>query len=116
MITTHEAFGYFADAYGFEAAGVLGISLEESSSAGRLAESIDLVRDTGVKAIFAETSSDRSTIETVARNAGVTVPEQPLYVDGPGGPGTPAETYQEMLAANTCTIVTGLGGSCAIDE
>lgn len=117
LITTHESFGYFADAYGFETAGTLtGVSNQDSISADDLADSIDLVRDTGINAIFAESSSNRSAIETVAQNAGINVPEQPLYVDGPGGPGTPAETYQDMLAVNTCTIVNGLGGTCTVDE
>ncbi|MGK7907005.1 MAG: zinc ABC transporter substrate-binding protein [Synechococcus sp.] len=114
LVTTHASFGYFANAYRFEVAGALsGISNEKTPSAGRMAELIDLVQDSGVKAIVAETTTNRDSIETVARDAGVIVPEQPLYVEGPGGKGTPAVTYQQMLEVNTCAIVDGLGGECS---
>ena len=115
LITTHDSFGYFADAYGFEVAGALsGLSSEERPSAGRLAKLVDWIEESGVPAIFAETTTNRDLIETVARNAGVLVPGQPLYVEGPGGPNTPAPNYQQMLVVNTCTIVKGLGGNCLL--
>ena len=112
-IATHQSFGYFAEAYGFEVAGSLsGIDPKEAASAGRMAELIDRVEEAGVKAIFAETTTQRDFIEAVARDAGAIVPEQALYVEGPGGEGTPAATYQLMLKVNTCAIVEGLGGEC----
>ncbi|WP_038027039.1 metal ABC transporter solute-binding protein, Zn/Mn family [Synechococcus sp. PCC 7336] len=117
LVTTHAAFGYFADAYGLEVVGVLsGLSHEERPSAGRMAALIDWVEGAGIPAIFAETAANRELIEVVARDAGVLVPERSLYVEGPGGPDTPAVTYQQMLAVNTCTIVTGLGGECSMFE
>ncbi|NES08421.1 MAG: metal ABC transporter substrate-binding protein, partial [Okeania sp. SIO2F4] len=36
-----------------------------------------------------------------------------LIADGIGEKGTPAGSYQGMLVYNTCTIVTGLGGTCS---
>lgn len=113
LVTTHAAFGYFAEAYGLEVAGALsGLSGIEKPAAGRVAAAIDLVRNTGVPAVFAESSTNREAIATVARNAGALVPEQVLYVEGPAGADSPAATYQDMLTSNTCAIVTGLGGEC----
>ena len=67
----------------------------------------------GVPAVFAETTSNPQLIETLAKNADVKVAADPLFVEGPGGPGTRAETIQAMLVSNTCTVVNALGGTCA---
>ncbi len=113
LLTPHDAFGYYADAYGLSVAGALsGLSTEEKPSASRLTEIVDQVKQAQVPAIFAEHTTSPDLINTVARNAGVTVAEMPLFVEGPGGPGTEVETYQEMLIANTCAIATALGGKC----
>jgi manganese/iron transport system substrate-binding protein len=114
LVTTHDSFRYFADAYGLEVKGALsGLSTEEKPSAGSLTALVDQVKGAAVPAIFAETTTNPELINSVARDAGVKVAEQPLYVAGPGGPGTNAETTQEMLVSNTCTIVNALGGTCA---
>lgn len=113
LVTTHDAFQYYAQAYSFTVKGALGgLSTEEKPSAARLTELVDLVKDAGVPVIFAEATTDPKVIQTVARDANVTVAEQPLYVEGPGGEGTPAPTYQTMLVINTCTVVNALGGQC----
>jgi len=113
LVTTHDSFRYFADAYDFEVKGALsGLSTEEKPSAGALTALVDQVKGATVPAIFAETTTNPDLINTVANDAGVKVAEQPLFVEGPGGPGTAAETTQAMLVANTCTIVNALGGTC----
>lgn len=113
LVTTHDAFRYYADAYGIEVEGALsGLSTEEQPSPGTLTSLVNQVKEAQVPAIFAETTTNPDLINTVARNASVKVAEQPLFVEGPGGAGTAAETTQAMLVVNTCTIVTALGGTC----
>lgn len=117
LVTIHDAFGYYADAYGFSVAGALsGLSTEEKPSAARITDMVNLVKDANVPAIFTETTANPQLIETVARDADVQVAEKPLFVEGPGGAGTDAPTYQQMLVTNTCTIVNALGGTCSQDE
>jgi len=117
LVTPHDAFRYFAEAYEFTVAGALsGLSTEAEISAGALVELVDEVKEADVPAIFAETTTNPKSIEAVAREANVVVAPQALFVEGPTGEGTPAPTYQAMLAVNTCTIVEALGGSCAIDQ
>jgi len=114
LITTHDAFRYFANAYGLEVSGALsGLSTEEKPAAATLTSLVEQVKAARVPAIFAESTTNPDLINTVASNAAVKVAEQPLFVEGPGGPGSNAETTQEMLIANTCTIVNALGGTCA---
>ncbi|MGP1371770.1 MAG: metal ABC transporter substrate-binding protein [Almyronema sp.] len=113
LVTTHDSFRYFADAYDFEVAGALsGLSTEQKPAAGDLIALVDQVKATQVPVIFAETTTSPKLIATVAQNAGVTVAEQPLFVEGPGGAESAARTTQAMLVVNTCTIVQGLGGTC----
>ncbi len=113
LVTTHDAFGYFADAYGFEVKGALsGLSTEEQPTPGTMTALVDQVKTSQVPAIFAETTTNPRLIESVAKGAGVEVAAEPLFVEGPGGPGTAAETTQAMLVANTCVVVEALGGAC----
>ncbi|MBD1916564.1 MULTISPECIES: metal ABC transporter substrate-binding protein [Cyanophyceae] len=113
LVTTHNSFGYFANAYGFEVKGALsGLSTDEKPTPGTLTALVEQVKAAQVPAIFAETTTNPQLIETVAKDAGVTVAEQPLFVEGPGGPGSAAETMQDVLVVNTCVVVEALGGSC----
>lgn len=113
LVTTHDSFQYFAQAYGFTVGGALsGLSTQERPSAARMTALVNQVKASSVPAIFAEVSTNRQLIDTVARDADVAVPEQALFVEGPGGDGSAAQTYPEMLVVNTCTVVDALGGEC----
>ena len=111
LVTTHDAMGYYAAAYGIPMEGALqGISTEEKPTAGRVKELVGEIKQTGVPTIFAETTINPKLIETVAKEANVKVSDQKLFADGLGEQGTPADTYEKMLIANTKAIVEGLGG------
>lgn len=113
LVTPHNSFQYFADAFGFKVGGTIeGLSTDEQPSPARLAELVDLVKSSNVPAIFGELTTNPQLIETLARNASVKLAEQPLFVEGPGDANSAAPTYQKMLVANTCTIVNALGGKC----
>lgn len=111
LVTTHDAFQYYARAYGLEAAGTLiGISTEEQPSAQTVKSLVDSVEESNVPAIFAETTINPALIRTVAKEAGVKLADQELYSDSLGAPESEADTYVKMLVANTRTIVEALGG------
>jgi manganese/iron transport system substrate-binding protein len=115
LVTTHDSFHYFAAAYGFEVGGTIsGLSTDERPSAARVAALVDIVKDAKVPAIFAEGTTNRQAIDAIARDANVTVADQVLFVEGPGGEETPAKNYQMMLVTNTCTIVNALNGQCDV--
>lgn len=111
LITTHDAFGYYADAYGIPVAGVLqGLSTEEKPTATRVKEVVDEVKASSVPTIFPEVVVNPKLIEGVAKEAQVKISQQELFSDSLGEPGSKGDTYPKMLIANTQTIVEGLGG------
>jgi manganese/iron transport system substrate-binding protein len=112
LVTTHDAFQYYAQAYGLTVAGTLiGISTEEQPSARTVQALVQSIRDLGVPAIFAETTINPQLITTVAAEAGVTLADTKLYSDSIGAPGSDGDSYLKMMAANTRAIVTNLGGT-----
>ncbi|ABW29924.1 metal ABC transporter solute-binding protein, Zn/Mn family [Acaryochloris marina] len=112
LVTTHDAFQYYAKAYGLTVAGTLiGMSTEEQPSAQTVKRLSDDIEKAKVPAIFAETTINPALIKTVAAEAKVKLAEQELYSDSIGASGTEADTYIKMLQVNTRTIVEALGGN-----
>ncbi|MBU6229172.1 MAG: zinc ABC transporter substrate-binding protein [Cyanobacteria bacterium REEB459] len=111
LVTTHDAFQYYARAYGLQVVGTLiGISTEEQPSARTMQYLVTSIRSVGVPAIFAETTLNPNLITTVAGEAGVRLAPTPLYSDSIGAVGSPGDSYLKMMAANTRVIVENLGG------
>ncbi|WP_035987467.1 metal ABC transporter substrate-binding protein [Leptolyngbya sp. KIOST-1] len=112
LVTTHDAFQYYANAYGLSVVGTLiGLSTEEQPSARTVQQLVQTIRQLGVPAIFAETTINPQLITTVANEAGVTLAPEQLYSDSVGAPGSGGDTYLTMMVANTRTIVENLGGT-----
>ena len=111
LVTTHDAFQYYAHAYGLKVAGTLiGISTEEQPSAQTVKNLADAIKNLQVPAIFAETTINPALITTVAEEAGVKLAPQQLYSDSIGAVGTGGDSYVKMLKENTRSIVESLGG------
>lgn len=111
LVTTHDAFQYYSKAYGLEVFGTLiGISTEEQPSAQTVRKLADSIRDTGVPAIFAETTINPALIKTVAQESGAKLAPKSLYSDSIGAPGSDGDSYIKMIESNTRTIVEALGG------
>lgn len=111
LITTHDAFQYYAQAYGLTVPGTLiGMSTEEQPSAQTIQTLVEAVRQTGIPTIFAETTINPRLIGTVAEEADVQLAEQELFSDSIGAPGSAGDSYINMMVVNTQTIVENLGG------
>jgi len=114
LVTTHDAFNYYIQAYGFENSEALqGLSTEEQPTAAQVKALVEKVTIAKVPTIFAEVSANDQVIGTVAREADVKLSEQELLAGALGAEGSEAGTYIGMIASNTCTIVNGLGGQCS---
>ncbi|BAY30526.1 periplasmic solute binding protein [Nostoc carneum NIES-2107] len=111
LVTTHDAFQYYGQAYKIAIAGTLiGISTEEQPSAQTVQRLVESIKKIGVNAIFAETTINPALIKTVAEEAKVNLAPRQLYSDSIGAKGSEGDTYIKMMTANTRTIVEALGG------
>jgi zinc transport system substrate-binding protein len=72
IITTHEAFGYLADAYGLHQESLAGLDPEAEPSPTRLREVKDIITKTGATTIFTETLVSSRVAQALATDAGVT--------------------------------------------
>jgi len=108
LVTTHDAFRYFGERFGFTVvATIWGISTEREPSAAEVAGIIRAVRAAAVPAVFVETTINPRLMRRIARDADVTL-GRPLYGDSVGDKGSGAETYTGMMRANTRAIVDAL--------
>ena len=114
LVTAHDAFGYFGEAYGFEVRGLQGISTAAEAGAGDVGELADFIAARRIRAIFVESSVPEQTIRAVreavqSRGFDVRIGGS-LFSDAMGDPGTPEGTYLGMVRHNVRTIVEALGG------
>jgi ABC-type Zn uptake system ZnuABC Zn-binding protein ZnuA len=114
LVTNHDAFGYYCARYGIPFVGSIIPSFDTSAelSGNELSDLVAKIKQTGVRAVFSESSLPPKTAETVAAEAGVQVVEgeDSLYADGLGPAGSPGGTYLGAERHNTMTIVKALGG------
>lgn len=110
LVTDHDAFGYLADAYGYEIAGTVipgGSTLGEPSSAD-LAALIATIQAEDVPAIFANSAESSALSSAVASEIGRPVEVVQLYVGSLGGPGSGAEDYVSMMTTDARLIADAL--------
>lgn len=117
LVTTSDALGYYAKAYGISLAGGLeGIGSEKQLTASRVKNLVINIKRAKVSTIFPEAAISPDLIESIATEAKVKVSERKLYAEGLGELGSDGDTYQKMMIANTRTIVEGLGGTYLMFE
>lgn len=112
LITAHDAFGYFGQAYDIEVMGLQGISSASEYGLQDLNNLIDVIVERDVKAVFVETSVSPRAIEALvegveARNHAVEIGGE-LFSDAMGEEGTAEGTYVGMVRHNVDTIVEAL--------
>jgi ABC-type Zn uptake system ZnuABC Zn-binding protein ZnuA len=114
LVTSHDAFGYFAARYRIAIVGAVipSQTTEAQPSAGDVARLVALVRREHVKAIFPESSINAQLAEQVARETGATAKYR-LYGDTLGPKGSPGATYVSMERANADAMVRGMTGGRA---
>ncbi len=112
LVTSHDAFGYFGHAYGFEVRGLQGISTASEAGTADVQDLAMLVAERRIPAMFIESSVSPRGIEAVreavkARGFEVRIGGT-LYGDALGGDSTSAATYLEMVRHNIDTIFKAL--------
>lgn len=112
LVTNHDAFGYFADRYGFEVIGTIipgGSTLAEPSSA-EIAELVETIVTNDVPAIFVENIGSEGLAEILADETGMDIKIVQLTSDALGEPGSATGTYLDMLLYNATAIAGALTG------
>lgn len=116
LVTSHDAFGYFGHAYGFEVKGLQGVSTASESGTKDVKELVDYLGKNQIPAVFTETSVPpaglKTVLETCERDHKHKVKliggDDALYSDALGEPGTPGATYVGMIRHNVKVIVDAL--------
>jgi manganese/iron transport system substrate-binding protein len=105
VVSFHDAFPYFAKAYGLEIVGTVIDAPGQDPSAGEIADLIDAIRASGATALFGEAQFNPQLAQTIAEEAGIAVVTD-LYTDSLGGP--PADTYEGMIRWDVERVVEAL--------
>ncbi|MBN4096732.1 MULTISPECIES: metal ABC transporter substrate-binding protein [unclassified Methylobacterium] len=99
IITTHDAFGYFAAAYGLRFIAPQGVSTDSEASPRDVAAIIRQIRKERVPAVFLENISDPRQMQQIARESGARVGGK-VYSDALSAPDGPAATYLDLMRSN----------------
>jgi zinc/manganese transport system substrate-binding protein len=107
VITSHDAFGYFAGAYGVEFLAPEGISTESEPSATNLTRLIDQIKREGIKTLFVENIADPRMIKMIAGETGAEIGGT-LFSDAISPPDGPAPHYVDMFTNNVPKLVAAM--------
>ena len=114
IVTAHDAFNYFGNAYGFEVRGLQGISTATEAGIADVQALATFIAERRIPAIFVESSVSTRSLEAVkaaVKSKGFAVKiGGELFSDAMGNEETPEGTYIGMVRHNIDTIVTALIG------
>ncbi len=112
LVTAHDAFSYFGEAYRFKVMGLQGLSTATEAGVQDVQKLSTFIIENKIKAIFVESSVPQRTIEALqeaVKSKGHNVEiGGTLYSDALGNAGTPEGTYLGMYRYNIKTIISAL--------
>jgi zinc/manganese transport system substrate-binding protein len=109
VITSHDAFGYYAREYGVTFLSPQGVSTESEASAKGIALLVRQIKQENIKALFVENISDPRLVEQIGRETGVK-PAGALFSDSLSGASGPAPSYVALMRANTTALTQAVQG------
>jgi zinc/manganese transport system substrate-binding protein len=107
VITTHDAFGYFADAYQVTFLAPTGFSTDDEPSAKEMRHLIQQIQSGKTRALFLESMGNPNIIKQLAAETGAVVGPA-LYTDALSTENGPAATYQKMMQYNVTALVKAM--------
>lgn len=105
LVMYHDAFPYFARAYGLQSVGTIVDASGQEPSAGEMAALIDAVRASGARAVFSEAQFPPNLVQRLADETGARVISD-LYDDALGNP--PLDTYEAIIRHDVEQLVSAL--------
>jgi zinc/manganese transport system substrate-binding protein len=110
VVTSHDALGYFGDAYGVRFLPAQGVTPEGQPSAAQVAALIRQVRAEGITAVFLDAPGSAPVLRRLVEEAGLRVTGR-LYADALSPPDGPAPTYEAMFRHNVGLLVPAMRGN-----
>nr|WP_246588247.1 zinc ABC transporter substrate-binding protein [Bartonella raoultii] len=107
IITSHDAFGYFAKEYGFTILAPQSASTEAEATAADVAKLIQQIKTNKAAALFVENISNPRLIKQISKETGLKIGGT-LYSDALSDQNGPAATYLDMMTHNVNTIVDAI--------
>jgi zinc/manganese transport system substrate-binding protein len=107
VITSHDAFGYFAAQYQITFLAPQGVSTDAEPSAKGVAKLIRQIQREKIRAVFVENMGNPKLIAQLSQDAGVTLGAA-LYADALSGPDQPGATYLDMVRHNVRALAAGM--------
>ena len=107
VITSHDAFGYFAAEYQVRFLAAQGVSTDSAPSAKAVGELVRQIRREKIRTVFVENMSDPKLVAQLGKDAGATVGGS-LYSDALSAAGKPGATYLQMMRHNVAQLVQGM--------
>ena len=115
LVTAHDAFGYFGNAYGLEVVGLKGISSDDEIDLDHQEKVQKMLVERKIPAVFVESAITHRTMEALvepSREAGLDLKiGGELFADALGEEGSPESSYRGMIRHNVKTIVDALSTS-----
>jgi ABC-type Mn2+/Zn2+ transport system ATPase subunit/ABC-type Zn uptake system ZnuABC Zn-binding protein ZnuA len=109
LVTTHDAFHYYAERYGMRVESIQGISTDAEIMVADATRVREVVRVNDLPAIFIESTINPEVFVQISKDLHVKIGGE-LFADSIGEEDTEAGTYLGMLKHNTDVIVLGLTG------
>src|SRR5262249_24600764 len=107
IISSHDAFGYFQEAYGIEFIAPQGVSTEAEPSARDVARIITQIRQLKIPAVLPENISDPRLMQRIAQETGARIGGK-LYSDALTSEKGDAASYLDLMRHNMKQLVTAL--------
>ena len=107
VITSHDAFGYFADRYQITFLAPQGMNTDVEPSAKQVAQLISQIKREKIRAVFVENMSSPKLVAQLSQDAGAKVGAK-LYADALSAPGQPGATYLQMMRHNVTQLAAGM--------
>ena len=107
VITSHDAFGYFAAHYQISFLAPEGVNADSEPSARHVAELIRQIKREKIRAVFVENMSNPKLMAQLSKDAGATLGGI-LYSDALSGPAEPGSSYIKMMQHNVTQLLAGM--------
>lgn len=112
LITSHDAFQYFGNAYGLKLEAIVGISTESDAQTSDIVRITKAIKEYNVPAIFIENTINPAMLQQIAKDNNVAIGGE-LFADSLGDAESEGSTYIGMLRSNAKVISNALSKETA---